>query len=506
MKKLLALVLALVMTLGLATVGTNAAYADQDDINYEEAVAVMSAIGVLAGDETGFRPADTLKRSEGAKIVAYLMVGNTTAEALQGTGTKYTDLPANHWASGYMEYLSSAGVMGGIGDGKIDPDGQLTATAFAKMLLVALGYDAEVEGFGGSDWAINVQKVANTVGLFDGNSSVVGSAAVTREEAALYAFNTLMSPLVEYDSLVRVSNTDGGTVTVGNNKAQQKTTARTNWDKQTISWDEGTDGAYLVEFAEQYYPKLVLVDQDYTADDFGRPSRTWTMNNAKVGTYVAQNALVYTFTEEVTAKKLYDVLGQTIYDSLVAGRTDLTSSVDGRLNAYEATGATAINPFMHRSNTNTVNGTGNGSVTQVFMTKDRDVILATVNTYVYQAAADYNATKGTIILEGVGDTDGLITLNSLTLDEKDFPEIKDYKADDYILHRRQHRQGGARHRHRRRLQGRRQRRDRRHDLQVQREDRRQRQHRWQGGRPQHDLQHRPEGRRRARQVQQRHRR
>ena len=63
MKKLLALVLALVMTLGLATVGANAAttkYADADSIEYKEAVDVMSAIGVLEGDEGGFRPSDTL--------------------------------------------------------------------------------------------------------------------------------------------------------------------------------------------------------------------------------------------------------------------------------------------------------------------------------------------------------------------------------------------------------------------------------------------------------------
>ena len=41
MKKLLALVLALVMTLGLATVSSSAAFSDADSIEYEEAEAVI---------------------------------------------------------------------------------------------------------------------------------------------------------------------------------------------------------------------------------------------------------------------------------------------------------------------------------------------------------------------------------------------------------------------------------------------------------------------------------
>lgn len=85
------------------------------------------------------------------------MLGNKTAEAIQASGNKFTDVPANHWAAGYIEYLTSAGVIGGVGGGKFDPDGQLTATAFAKMLLTALGYDTQIEGLVGDDWAINTR-------------------------------------------------------------------------------------------------------------------------------------------------------------------------------------------------------------------------------------------------------------------------------------------------------------------------------------------------------------
>ena len=69
MKKLLALVLALVMTLGLATVGTNADYSDADDISLEEAVDVMSAVGVFQGSDGKFSPKSVFTRGEALKMV-----------------------------------------------------------------------------------------------------------------------------------------------------------------------------------------------------------------------------------------------------------------------------------------------------------------------------------------------------------------------------------------------------------------------------------------------------
>ena len=67
MKKLLALVLALVMTLSLCVVSSNAAYTGED-FDYEEAVEVMSAVGVFQGDETGkFNPTGILTREQAAQ-------------------------------------------------------------------------------------------------------------------------------------------------------------------------------------------------------------------------------------------------------------------------------------------------------------------------------------------------------------------------------------------------------------------------------------------------------
>jgi len=434
MKKLLALVLALVMTLGLATVSTSAAYSDQADINYDEAVDVMTAIGIFEGKSGAFDPKANLNRAEAAKVVAYLMLGNSTAENLKGIGTKFTDVPASHWAAGYIEYLASVGIVSGVGDNKFDPNGQVTGIQLAKMLLVALGYDAKIEGFVGPDWAINIQSIANKVGIYDGNDSIVGTAPVSRDEAALYAFNTIKSPLVEYDNTTTV-NVSGATVTVGGNKA--KYVINNSTAKQTIdNAMEVNTNNYLVEFAEQYYKDLKLVLND-KVDDFGRPANTWTYKNEEIGTYVDFTEQVgAAYTAKVTQKMLYELLGKGVYDSLVAGRTTLTVYQDGVVTSVSRND---IDDYVNSENTGAVNGTSNGSETQVFMDDDDNVIVVTRHPYVFQASTDYNTSDKTLTLKTAGDTDAIgnaryVAGSNLKLKNVDFDEaLTEYKADDYIV-------------------------------------------------------------------------
>lgn len=47
-----------------------------------------------------------------------------------------------------------------------------------------LGYDADIEGYTGSNWTVAVAKQAMGIGLDDGNVKFVGTQAVTRERPA----------------------------------------------------------------------------------------------------------------------------------------------------------------------------------------------------------------------------------------------------------------------------------------------------------------------------------
>ena len=199
MKKFLSLVLALVMTMSLVTVSAGAVdFTDDSDIDYKEAVDVISALGIVDGySDDSFRPDGSLTRGAAAKIICNLILGPTTASALSATTAPFKDVPTTNTFAGYITYCAQQGIIGGYGDGTFRPSGTLTGNAFMKMLLGALGYDASIEGYSGANWQVNVIKQAVGIGLDDGNDEFVGSQAVTRQEAALYSFNMLKSTMVE---------------------------------------------------------------------------------------------------------------------------------------------------------------------------------------------------------------------------------------------------------------------------------------------------------------------
>ena len=285
MKKLLALVLALVMTLSLC-VTSNAAFTDAADVDYKEAVDVMSAVGVFVGDGSGkFDPDGALTRAAAAKLVAYLTLGQKAADALQGSGKVFSDVAASNWACGYIEYCAAAGYLAGVGEGKFDPNGALTGVAFAKLMLCCLGYDATAEGYVGSTWAINVVKQANALELFaDEDKSV--NAVVTRQEAAAMMLNTLKSQMVYYAG--------GSSITINDVAIKQGATLTPVTDANHVGFsvteiDEMGTPTKL-ELGEYLYAGKLEYDHAGTGDAFGRTAMVWTYKGDEVGTYTTLKA------------------------------------------------------------------------------------------------------------------------------------------------------------------------------------------------------------------------
>ena len=274
MKKFLSLVLALVMTMSLVTISAGAAdFDDNGDIDYKEAVDVISALGIVDGYSDGtFRPDGSLTRGAAAKIICNLILGPTTASALSASTAPFRDVPTTNTFAGYITYCSQRGIISGYGDGTFRPTGTLTGNAFMKMLLGALGYDSSVEGYTGSNWTVSVIKQAVGIGLDDGNDNFLGSQPVTRQEAALYSFNMLNATMVEYDTKSTVSV---GDITIDTIPA-----------RSDVSNNSKTDGNIeddnLMQFAEQYFSDL---EKKGATDISGRPSTKWVYDRETVGTY-----------------------------------------------------------------------------------------------------------------------------------------------------------------------------------------------------------------------------
>ena len=174
LKRTLCLVLALVLALGTMGVASAAYddFTDADEINakYAEAVEVTTALGIIDGmTDTTFVPDGNLTRAQAAKIISYIMFGDA-ASLIVPSETKFTDVPADYWASGYIAALTEVGVIAGMTDTTFAPNATLTGHQWAKMLLCAMGYAGNLltgydEIFEGQFWTANVAKYAKTAGL-----------------------------------------------------------------------------------------------------------------------------------------------------------------------------------------------------------------------------------------------------------------------------------------------------------------------------------------------------
>lgn len=415
LKKILALVMALAMSLSLITIANAADFTDNDDISYEEAAEVMSAIGVIEGFEDGsFDPDGTLTREQAAKLVTYMLLGKN-ANNLGVERSTFKDVLVTRWSAPAIEYCVSLGIIDGAGDGNFYPAGQLTGAAFAKVLLTALGYSSEKEGMTGASWSVNVAALAMEVGLDDGIENLSWNAVLTREEAAQMALNAIKSPLVAYENDVTVMVGDTP-VSFGSGDAYYITTTLAKEQRISDAQLSNTK-EYTVEFGEKYFPNLRLIRE---ADEFERPSHTWTYNGDEIGAYTDYDLQVASYTEAITGRDLYDLLGRTTIEDY-----SMAYYVDG----VADTTIKASN--MIRTNTRDYGTTDNGVLTQVFVDHaNEEITITSVNTYLAKANADYNEKRGELSLT-VYESNAKGT--GKTVDVEDIDHITGYKEGDFML-------------------------------------------------------------------------
>ena len=379
MKKLLALVLALVMSMSLVTI-SNAAYSDKADIDLKEAVDVLSAVGVFEGSDGKFDPKADLTREQAAKLVAYLQLGQKSADALVG-GNKFTDVAANRWSAGYVDYCATTGVVAGVGNGQFNPTGSLTALQFGKMLLVCLGYDATTENLTGSDWQINTSKLMTSAKLLKGLDSVKANDVITREQAAQMMLNAIKAPTVEYDTKGSTISVNGAVIDLGGSKATYvtATVAEDSTVKNIGKTQLTNSNEYTVELGEKLFTDLKLVPG--ATDAFERPATVWTLKAKTIGTYADTPDLSYTAATKIST--IYADLGLTKGIS----KTAVTYFVDGKPVDYAAT----VNKDIVKGETKKLGG--DGALLDVYYDDDAHTLyVVIVNTYIGEVAAVYAET------------------------------------------------------------------------------------------------------------------
>ncbi len=320
LKKVLALVLAVSVLMGLATMASAKVAADYTDAasvkeDRTEAVDVLSSLGVFQGSSGSFNPDAILTRAEAAKIICYMTMDKEDADKLIAGVAPYLDVPATHWAAGPIAHCKTQGIIAGVGNGNFDPMGQLTGLQFAKMLLTALGYDAKREGLVGSEWGNRTAAIAiSDAGITGGVTSAALAAPLSRQDACQLAFNTLEATMVKYADKGGTISSGGITLELPGATAEPlkvgKSTQFGDYTGQGKTGEEDT-----VEFCEYYFGDLT---KNSETNDLGLETHEWHYKGDKIGAYDEDLDKTVVVTDDrksddTNEKKVGDILSDKSY-------------------------------------------------------------------------------------------------------------------------------------------------------------------------------------------------
>ena len=192
-KKIIAVLLACMMII------PNAFAADYNDIekdsDYGSAVSVLSSLDILNGYSDGsFKPNATITRAEFAAVVVRALGMGDAAEGFKGA-TQFNDVPADYWASGYINIASSNGIINGYGDGNFGPDDLVLYEDAIKMVVAALGYNPEAETKGG--YPGGYMTIAAREGILNNVKNGSMGQGANRGMVAQMVFNSLEVPIMD---------------------------------------------------------------------------------------------------------------------------------------------------------------------------------------------------------------------------------------------------------------------------------------------------------------------
>lgn len=152
MKKSLSLILAIAMVFSMFASVAFAAEATTTTTpkTTEEKYDALKALGIFEGDETGANLTGDMTRAQLAKIVTKLLKVSEDKAA-----NTYTDVPADHWAAGFIGAATTAKAFDGVAPGKFDPEGKVSFQQLATVLVRLTGLAQSTDAVTGKvdEWA-----------------------------------------------------------------------------------------------------------------------------------------------------------------------------------------------------------------------------------------------------------------------------------------------------------------------------------------------------------------
>ncbi|TDA68878.1 MAG: S-layer homology domain-containing protein [Clostridia bacterium] len=192
--KWVSVVVALAFVVGLAVLlAGNAQVANAavgEKVNLDQVVTRLNALGLVQGYPDGTWGLDkNITRAEFAAIVCRALGLESAAQSAKGA-TQFSDVPADHWASGYINLATGNGILKGYPDGTFKPDANVNYAEAVTMLVRALGYEPAVQASAGT-WPNNYLSKGGELGVLDDVSFANWSTAAVRGDVFLMLDNSL---------------------------------------------------------------------------------------------------------------------------------------------------------------------------------------------------------------------------------------------------------------------------------------------------------------------------
>ncbi len=197
-KKVLSMAIVFAIMLGLMVPAFAANLADDViGTEYEEAATVLGALNIMIGDaETSdFRPDDSIKRSEFAKV-AVLSLGLEDVAKTSTDVSQFPDVVVDHWAKGYINVAANQKVIIGDDVGTFRPDDTITYAEALTILVRILGYEPAALQSGG--YPVGFMVIASQNGITKNVKDLNNAnTPINRGTVAQLTYNSLTVKLME---------------------------------------------------------------------------------------------------------------------------------------------------------------------------------------------------------------------------------------------------------------------------------------------------------------------
>ena len=325
LNKVLAMLVVFMMV--VSTVAFAGSFTDvADTSSYSTAIEVGTDLNLFKGYEDGtFAPEGEITRAEFAAIVVRLKGQEAQANGAKAA-TMFADVPADHWAAGYVNIAVQAGIINGYGDGNFGPEDQVEYQDAITMMVRALGYEPAI---GAAGYPTGYLTKAGELGLTT-NVNGTNGVAINRGAVAQIAFNALDVPLMTqsgYGTFTQYVVNDGYSATTGTTNVK-KTLLSENHNIVKLQGiiESSTDSTS----ASTTITDKVYVDvTNALYNKFGISDRNMEVGDSDAMKFVGKKAIIFVeyneFEDVCTIKALYE---SNVGDTLVIDLADIEEYVE----------------------------------------------------------------------------------------------------------------------------------------------------------------------------------